>query len=38
MLVVGVIMGVGLIIIGKVKPEGKLIEEGEAAVEPVSEN
>ena len=38
MLVVGVIMGVGLIIISKVKPEGKLIEEGEAAEESVSEN
>ena len=38
MLVIGVIMFVGLIIIGKVKPEGKLIEEGEAAIEPVTED
>lgn len=38
MLVVGVIMFIGLIIISKVKPEGKLIEEGEAAEESVSEN
>ncbi|NHJ31804.1 MAG: MFS transporter [Asgard group archaeon] len=31
MIVVGIIMGIGLVIIGFVKPEGKLIEEGEAA-------
>jgi len=38
MLVVGIIMAVGLVIISRVKPEGKLIEEGESAIETVSEN